>query len=172
MIWDPAPVWDGTIEDALPHKIELTITRLEDGSSAIDVSIDGVIPSRGVWFAQDLPVLSFNQVAFGASPAYGHPGYSGLDYIIDDVKIEYFPNRPPCEDFVGDVDLDDDVDMDDFAQFQRCLTPTVDPLPEECECFDFDKDLDVDLVDHDAFVLCGSGAGVAPDPDCLTPPQP
>lgn len=171
----PEPPYDGTINDTNPHEIELTIIRREDDRVWIDVAIDGGTPSRATWtlspapYADRTPVLFFNQVAFGTSPTAGE--YDTLNYVIDDVEISTGLFREPCEGFVGDIDADDDVDMDDFAAFQRCLTvglASPESLPEECQCFDFNGDGSINVTDlEDYFIPCASGAGVLPDPDCL-----
>jgi hypothetical protein len=51
----------------------------------------------------------------------------------------------------GDVDRDGDVDLVDFAAYQRCFTgPGPATLGPSCDLFDFDFDLDVDLTDYRA----------------------
>ncbi len=61
-----------------------------------------------------------------------------------------------CETMVaGDFDGDEDVDLDDFAEFAECMGgPNVPPIPTSPQCvdaclaaFDFDQDADVDAVD-------------------------
>ncbi len=74
-------------------------------------------------------------------------------------------------------DFDTDVDMDDFAALQRCLTlgggaiPTV---PAQCSCFDVTggptggADGVINLEDVQRFIVCASGKGVVwtPTADC------
>jgi hypothetical protein len=62
-----------------------------------------------------------------------------------------------------DADQDSDVDMADFAVFQRCYSPTVE-VTEDCRCFDRDGSGNIDDVDFQAFAACAGGAGVAFDP--------
>ena len=59
----------------------------------------------------------------------------------------------------GDADADGDVDLDDWAVVQSCVTGVGGtPLGEGCELFDFDWDGDVDLTDLAAFQrLFGGG---------------
>lgn len=47
---------------------------------------------------------------------------------------------------VGDIDLDGDVDMNDFGLVQRCLGGSAEPR-QECERSDLDNDGDVDSDD-------------------------
>ena len=51
-----------------------------------------------------------------------------------------------CECELGDVECDDDLDLIDFAGFQRCFG--LSPLLPECGTFDSDFDNDVDLDDY------------------------
>ncbi len=62
-----------------------------------------------------------------------------------------------------DADEDNDVDMDDFAVFQRCYTGSLvspPPVSYECHWFDSDSDSDIDTVDFIHFVNCETGASV------------
>lgn len=77
----------------------------------------------------------------------------------------------------GDLDYDDDVDMDDFGIFERCRTaPGIappgkycDPRVEDCvPCSqtDLDGDEDVDQDDFAVFQRCFSGPDHPGDPNC------
>ncbi len=79
----------------------------------------------------------------------------------------------------SDLDEDGDVDLDDFAVFNACITgPDVsyDPLPAGCTltpdaegflAVDYDEDGDLDMSDYVAvFQVCVSGAGEPADPSC------
>jgi hypothetical protein len=66
----------------------------------------------------------------------------------------------PAQDYNGD----NDVDVADFAQFQRCFSGPGVLYPtgatyEYCPCFDVASDLDVDVADFSAFQLCFSAPG-------------
>jgi len=70
-----------------------------------------------------------------------------------------------CPNPVWNTDADGDIDMDDFARLQACLTsaeyPTIQP---GCECFDIAAPLgSIDLNDIEAFALCALGPEVAFD---------
>lgn len=53
---------------------------------------------------------------------------------------------------IGDYECDEDVDLDDFANWQACMTgPDAGPYVAGCEMFDFEFDGDVDLADFAAF---------------------
>lgn len=63
--------------------------------------------------------------------------------------------RVQCADF----DLDDDVDQDDFAVLQRCLSETVVGYPPGCAPADMDANGKVDQKDVAQFQPCLSGPG-------------
>jgi len=75
-----------------------------------------------------------------------------------------------CNTPFADVDGDKDVDQDDFAKFQVCITMPNDSTlsfdPINCNCFDRDGDKDVDHDDFVSFALCASGPGIEADPAC------
>jgi hypothetical protein len=89
-----------------------------------------------------------------------------------------------CPDPVFDVDEDGDVDVDDFAQFQRCITTGLESPPAlsaVCNCFDIgddnadhapDRDGDIDEFDLARFLLCTSGPGVDAQTSCDNWPFP
>jgi len=58
----------------------------------------------------------------------------------------------------GDLDGDDDVDLDDFVLFVDCLTGPSGGVLEGCEDADLDGDNDVDLVDFIEFMEAISGS--------------
>ncbi|HSW46180.1 MAG TPA: glycosyl hydrolase [Phycisphaerae bacterium] len=65
-----------------------------------------------------------------------------------------------------DVDGDGDVDMEDFAYFQACLTSAGQVLPLTCQDADFDNDGDVDAADLSRIVHCLSGANAPAAASC------
>lgn len=74
-----------------------------------------------------------------------------------------------CGDPFADINGDTDVDMDDYARFQRCFTGfgnTGAFNAEDCNCLDRDNDDDVDEVDFQAFMNCATRSGVAADAGC------
>jgi hypothetical protein len=74
----------------------------------------------------------------------------------------------------ADFDNDDDVDMNDFAALQRCMTLGGAAIEPGCSCFDRDNaatgDGDIDLVDMNEFIKCTTGPSIAWSaeiaPDC------
>ena len=83
-----------------------------------------------------------------------------------------------CNNPFADIDGDTDVDMDDFAVLQRCITsgaPELDVAPE-CNCFDRPEpgfpngNGIIDANDVLQFAACGSGAAVPADKNCDGPP--
>lgn len=68
----------------------------------------------------------------------------------------------------GDFDKDRDVDLDDFAHIQACLSGNgVIQGDTACAAANFDGDTDVDLLDMAKFRGCLSGANTPSDRDCL-----
>jgi hypothetical protein len=69
------------------------------------------------------------------------------------------------QDLLGDIDRDDDVDLDDYDQFLECLEGPDEILLPECAEADFDDDGDIDMLDfivmQDAFIECEQNS-----PDC------
>jgi len=65
-----------------------------------------------------------------------------------------------------DLDLDGDVDQDDFGEFQVCFTPAGQEVSPECLPADFNADGIVFLNDFNAFQHCLSGPDVPADASC------
>lgn len=73
-------------------------------------------------------------------------------------------DTPCCPIPFADYDIDDDVDMDDFAMLQRCLNIgdlVSGSLGVDCGCFDQNENGVIDADDVEEFIKCGTGAGVA-----------
>lgn len=69
---------------------------------------------------------------------------------------------PCCPSPYPDWDGDNDVDMDDFAFLQRCLT-SGQPLAEPgCACVDHNHDGLINDVDVLSFIECETGPGIVP----------
>ena len=63
-----------------------------------------------------------------------------------------FVDMGAYESGAGDYTCDQVVDLDDFAEWDACMTgPDGGPYDDGCEAFDFDYDGDVDLADFAAF---------------------
>ncbi len=67
----------------------------------------------------------------------------------------------------GDFDEDRDVDMEDFAFLQKCLSGSGVTPSAACEAGDLSGDDDVDGQDALLLKSCMSGSGIEGDPDCL-----
>jgi hypothetical protein len=70
----------------------------------------------------------------------------------------------PCTIPFPDADGDSDVDMADFAAFQRCYSPMT-QVRDDCRCFDRNHDGSVDGTDFHSFEVCAGGTGVFFDPE-------
>lgn len=66
----------------------------------------------------------------------------------------------------ADLDFDADVDMSDFALFQRCLSGSEPQTLLACHGADLDSDGAVDDADLDLFAGCIRGAKLPADPGC------
>jgi alpha-glucosidase len=105
-----------------------------------------------------------------AAEGYYHDVGAGILYVkFDDTgsDLVFSLGGIPVPNVPGDYNNDGDVDLDDHATFQGCLTGQGmvqnDPL---CIGTDFDNDLDVDNADATVFLGCLSGAGIIGDPNC------
>jgi len=66
---------------------------------------------------------------------------------------------------IADFDYDNDVDLEDFGQFQVCYSGPGREYPSGCENADLDDDNDVDQTDFTQFQSCMAGANIVP-PGC------
>jgi kumamolisin len=66
----------------------------------------------------------------------------------------------------ADLNHDCDVDLDDLATFQACLSGPGVPYSGDCAKADFDQDGDVDQDDFGVFQRCYSGSSIPADPAC------
>lgn len=70
-----------------------------------------------------------------------------------------------CADLVFDINEDGDVDQEDFADLQRCLSGQDSP-PSGCACFDRDGSGSINSGDVAFFLNCFTGPGGVADPNC------
>ncbi|UCF33022.1 MAG: hypothetical protein JSV78_11890 [Phycisphaerales bacterium] len=67
-------------------------------------------------------------------------------------------NACGCPRDKGDLDVDGDIDVDDFSLWEECTTgPDGGPRTPGCIVYDFEYDGDVDLMDFAAFQLAFTG---------------
>jgi hypothetical protein len=91
---------------------------------------------------------------------------SGGEFLGADV-----PCTSCCPKPFSDADLDGDVDMDDFAEFQKCITTGAGSggavILAGCECWDQNGDGAIDDTDFvHGFMNCGTGPAIPADPEC------
>ena len=89
--------------------------------------------------------------------------YNGHFTACDD------PGLLCCPDPFADMDGDQDVDQDDFAVFQGCMTNGPETLEPACKCLDQVSNGEIDQDDWDAFEACASGPDVPADETCDDP---
>ncbi len=124
---------------------------------------------QGYVFQSDPPLLTvmfvLKSVTGDVCPA-GSPdcGYPTVDLALKGLHLDAVRNTfQPCPNSPwADTDNDDDVDSDDFAFFQRCLTVGDNqPMDPACQCLDRNGDNLIDIEnDFVQFQLCGTGPGV------------
>ena len=147
----------------------------------IEFYIDGVLVGQGHRSASaDCKGVDFQRIQLGARfPEQSDidlckPPYSYEGLWFDDVSLTATPGPLPCvnTELRFDSDGDGDIDMVDFAAFQRCYTSSL-STDCSCRCMNSDGSDTIDATDLNAFINCASGAALPADPDCesgLTPP--
>ncbi len=95
---------------------------------------------------------------------------------VREIRLTVTSGGPPCTescpDPFADVDEDNDVDGEDFAQFQLLYTGeggVIDGFDEVARCLDRDNDNDIDAADYDAFKACRGRANVPANAACDDP---
>lgn len=116
-----------------------------------------------------LPAFTQLDVFEQASSGYFYDSSAALLYVrfadTGQETVVTFDGQRPVP---GDFDGDDDVDQEDFAHLQSCLTgPGL--AQDQPECLDarFDADTDVDDADIVLFLRCFTGPDGPGAPDCL-----
>lgn len=133
------------------------------------------IPALGQWLSYtNVPVVMLDI----ASPEGGVlDGILGMNLFLRYNLVFRgggLPEQPqprlefePLPSINADFDDDTDVDMDDFAYLQRCLSgedvPQTDPA---CQNARLDGDADVDQDDILLFINCASGPNIPAAPEC------
>lgn len=129
-----------------------------DGSEAAD----GTKSYRVEWqFLDNFPKRWLRLTTVGGEPVL--PGADPLIDLTKPITVKFLLyGEPPCGLVWADDDKDGDVDMDDFAALQRCLTigVTSGDVPDECLCFDHPFDGAIGADDVASFINCAAGPGV------------
>lgn len=96
--------------------------------------------------------------------------YTGSIVLTTDDAYEsplVIPVSLEIQSVTPDIDTDNDVDMDDFAELQRCLTGEFNPVTDlSCSRALLDGDNDIDQYDVAVLIGCLSGPGVPVDRNC------
>lgn len=135
-----------------PGQITLNMSSFDDG-----------IPENGV----DSDGITDSDVFYDAVPGHSHmnwgfsaPGIYRVDFQMETVIAAELP-APRF-----DIDWDTDVDLADFAAFQRCVRDEDEPYPCGCDWADGETDGDTDIGDFERFQMCSLGAEIIADPAC------
>ncbi len=140
--------WDGTGNiSATPQFV--TDYHLGPGSPCIDAGNNEVAPADAFDLDGDgdteepIPVDIDGNARFVDDPNTVDTGH-GTPPIVDMGVHEFQAS-------FGDLDLDGDTDLDDFAIFAVCLSGSGQPVADGCEATDQDGDGDADLADFAPF---------------------
>jgi len=135
-----------------------------------------------VWGADKGYAPHFDNIILHGGMGYGQPGACcypdttcGDEYYLDceslggvfrghGTSCALLSCPPP---FKPDHDMDGDVDLEDFAWFQACLSGTKVTPTIPCQVADLDDDTDVDSADLLAFITCLSGPAILYTEACL-----
>ena len=99
------------------------------------------------------PVPSSSGIGWGQTPALS------VDASRVEPSLSFSQSAAVTVYAGGDSDADFDVDLADFADFQKCFAGPGVPVGPECACSDIEGDTDVDTTDFDllAVILAGPG---------------
>ena len=92
-----------------------------------------------------------------AEPVMSTTAYTITVRAINDVSEGIVSWQLSTQRSSGDLDGDEDVDLDDFASFADCFDGPGGSIVTGCECSDFDGDGDVDLADYSIMMASFSG---------------
>jgi len=152
------------------------LTDAADGSNLLDIYGEfGVDGTAAPWeytnsYAYRLPAYNVGSGQDFASDEWFFGGKNALatgdptQLLLDYTTPAFHVYDEDCTGRPGDIDNDNDVDVDDYALFQGCLAgPGVSDPPPGCDATDFvESDLggdnDVDLADFEEFQAAFEGA--------------
>lgn len=147
-------------------------------SAALDATVgdDGLPDPPGAvsvaWTKRSGPgtVTFGNAASVDTTATFSHAGVYVLRLTASDSASSTFDEltvtvNPSPTSVPGDFDEDLDVDQEDFATLQLCLSDVL-PVPLECVSTDLNLDMIVDGDDVLVFLDCMTGADVAGDPTC------
>lgn len=139
---DAPMVLTGTVELFENFLLDLNVT--ESFSAQLVPFAAEVHESNGfvTFEATDIPVvlanINPNQLPFDVF---------SLTYGLAVTRVQF---AGPATLIYGDSDADDDIDLSDYGDFDRCFAGQDVAIDVYCGVFDFDKDNDVDLIDWSA----------------------
>ncbi len=148
---------------------QLTTGEIDYGAGIVDdlggvtlQSAVGVAPSWALLARIEFTATALGNAVFSLEPGAFQFALSGGNPPLDfDQDVTLGPAQilnivAPA--VVGDMDCDNDTDLDDLAVFHSCVTGPASPgdpppLPAVCTLADLDADGDVDLTDFGVFQL-------------------
>ncbi len=145
------------------------------GDASVEFFVDGQLVGQGRRAPSGAGVctgIPIHMIGIGSNPNYVAEDYISNTYEFfwyDEVRLSVEPDDS-CGPIRFDSDGDQDVDLTDFAAFQRCHTgEAATPDCSACRCFDVDGDGRIATIDMAAFEQCATRDRVAADPACDDP---
>lgn len=142
--------------------------------AVLSVAVSSSAPLSYVWFKNDQPLAEGGQYAGTATATLivspvktGDLGNYRCLVINSAGETLSDPAALTIHSF-GDFDGDEDLDLEDFARFQVCLSgPGVEQADPACDAARLDNDWDVDQADLSIFRRCMTSPGTPIQPTCI-----
>ena len=153
--------WDGVQDD-------FGDLYLQDAAPCIDAGDDTSVPADGTDLDGDgdtverIPFDLRGKRRFVDHPSTADTGIADpptYTAVVDMGALEH--QTPPKP---GDIDGDGDVDLDDYAAWEACMTGPDTTPPDGCQGKSLDGDSDVDLADYAMFQTMFNESTVPPTP--------
>lgn len=152
------------------HRLEIVVQPYTGNAGDVEFWLDGALVAQGTRAAGGGTGADVTWLRLGGDPAVtpeSHLTNTFEQFWFDEISLT------ACNNPRADFDGDGDVDQNDFALFQRCITGPGDPFTfnedfdgANCQCADINGDKDVDADDYDAFFACVSGPNIPADDTC------
>lgn len=171
--------WAGDYLSAGVTRIEVDMANFGATPLSMRIAIEGgpgerygstaavPLPADGLWHAvtfnltaADLSLLgglaSLNDVLANVTELRILSAAAGPAWMGDAIAATLGADNITAK-VTGDCDADGDVDLDDYFEFQGCVSGPGGGLGAGCACVDYDGDEDIDLKDFEAFQASFTG---------------